>query len=339
MKNRFSFLVLLLILGSCNHQAVTFNSVNFELVQLADGVYGCIHRFGGKAICNAGIIDNGRESMIFDCFLSPDAAKELLAATEELDLSPLRYVVNSHSHNDHIRGNQVFSEDIRIISTTKTKELIEKWEPLDIADEKKYAPGRFQYYDSLYTAFQGDTATREYQQILMWRPYYRILANSHNEISTRLPDLFVDDFQSFDGPNRRVQLISKGPGHTESDLVLYLPDDQILFSGDLIFNECHPYVAHGSIPDWQNWLAYLNSLDIQSIIPGHGQIGSNLLITQMEQYLTDLNSLAGELHDQKDSIQDFSAVQVPVDYQDWWFDRFFPVNLQFAYDNHQSTDD
>lgn len=131
---------------------------------MADGVYACIHKIGGKAISNAGIIDNGKETFIFDTFLSPDVAKELLLAVKQLNLSPVKYVINSHSHNDHIRGNQVFCNDVKIISTERTKELIEEWEPLDLQEEKIYAPGRYSYYDSFYQSFKGDKNSREYKK-------------------------------------------------------------------------------------------------------------------------------------------------------------------------------
>ena len=89
--------------------------------RLADGVYARILKFGGKAISNAGIIDNGKETFIFDTFLAPDVAEELVQAVEHLRLSPVKYVINCNSHNDQIRGNQVFSDEVKIIGTEMAK--------------------------------------------------------------------------------------------------------------------------------------------------------------------------------------------------------------------------
>jgi glyoxylase-like metal-dependent hydrolase (beta-lactamase superfamily II) len=318
-----------------NHEV---ESDHFDFIELEDGVYSCIHKFGGKATCNVGVVDNGKETIIFDSFLSPTVMKELLDHLNKLDLSPIKYVVNSHYHNDHVRGNQVFSNDVRIISTTKTKELIEEEEPLNIEFEKENAPARFAYYDSLFNAFDGDKQSREYKQILMWRPYYETLSNSHAEVQTRLPDLPVDSFQNFDGPERGIQLISKGPGHTESDLVMYLPYDQIVFTGDLIFNKCHPYVPHGDILKWKEWLDFLNSLNVKTVIPGHGQPGTNALIGQMKHYLLDLEISASNLSKNDQSIDSVDVSFIPDQYKDWWFDRFYVWNLQFAYASIQKTD-
>ena len=117
------------------------------MIELSKGVYACIHKVGGKAICNAGIIDNGKETIFFDTFLSPGVTGEMIDMISHLDLSPVRYVVNSHCHNDHIRGNQLFGKNVSIISTLRTKELIEEWEPQDIQYEKENPPARLSHYD------------------------------------------------------------------------------------------------------------------------------------------------------------------------------------------------
>lgn len=332
LKRVALYTLLCCFLAGCHSEEPKgFSSPNFTLTELAPGVYACIHKIGGKAICNAGIVDNGKETYIFDTFLSPAAAKDLPEAVEQLGLSPVKYVINSHSHNDHIRGNQVFGEDVRIISTKRSAELIEEWEPQDIRDEKVYAPPRFAYYDSLYQAFDGDTTSRAYTQILMWRPYYEILSSSHREVETRLPDTFVENERRFKGPDRTIRLITKGAGHTESDLVMYLPEDRILFSGDLVFNDCHPYVAHGSLPGWHGWLDFLKTLDITTVVPGHGRIGDAREITEMKQYLDDLERHAARLVQRDAAEEEVMGEAVPDAYRDWWFDRFYGVNLRYAF--------
>ena len=105
----------------------TYHSTDFELKPLADGVFACIHKIGGRAISNAGIIDNGEATIIFDTFLDPCVAESFHDIVRTYGLSPVRYVINSHDHNDHVRGNQVFGEDVSIVSTPRTKALIAEW--------------------------------------------------------------------------------------------------------------------------------------------------------------------------------------------------------------------
>ena len=105
----FLWIVTLVALMGCNQRQIpAYVSSNFELIQLTEGVFACIHKFGGKAICNAGIIDNGNETIIFDTFLSPGVAEEFHSIMELYGLSPVRYVVNSHAHNDHLRGSRSY---------------------------------------------------------------------------------------------------------------------------------------------------------------------------------------------------------------------------------------
>ena len=116
---------MMFFLAAINLYAQNFESEHFTIEKLDEGVYSVIHKTGGYAICNAGIVNLGDETLVFDCFISPKAAEELKKAAEELSSNKVKYVVNSHFHNDHIRGNQIFT-DADIISTEKTKELMYK---------------------------------------------------------------------------------------------------------------------------------------------------------------------------------------------------------------------
>jgi glyoxylase-like metal-dependent hydrolase (beta-lactamase superfamily II) len=331
MKKFIIVLLSSILLGCSSNEQFQYNSPNFDLIKLTDGVYACINKVGGKAICNAGIIDNGKETIIFDSFLSPKVAEEMLNIVEKLGLSPIKFVINSHYHNDHIRGNQVFADDVDIISTAKTAELIKDREPLNIKDEKIYAPLRFAYFDSLKTAYTGDSTDREFMNIQLWRPYFEVLSESHKVVKTRLPNLFVKESKSLDGPNRKLQLITNGQGHTASDLVLYLPDDQILFTGDLVFNNYHPYLADGDPEELKNWLDYLNTLEIKTLVPGHGQKGGKELIPVMKTYILSLEGLATKMVETNKVIDDVEKVEIPELYKGWWFDLFFYLNLKFIF--------
>ncbi|TNE56274.1 MAG: MBL fold metallo-hydrolase [Bacteroidetes bacterium] len=338
MKNILTLLVFLSLLTGCRDKASDIRSDHFDLIPLADGVYACIHKLGGQAICNVGIIDNGTETIIFDSFLSPEAAKELPPLAERLGLSPIRYVINSHAHNDHIRGNQVFSPDTDIISTSKTAELIAKWEPEEIAAEKNYAPVEYARADSMLKAFSGDTSSLEFQNLRLLHPYFATLARSHTDVQTRLPNVFVNDTKSLDGPMRKVQLLTRGAGHTESDLVLYLPDEHILFSGDLIFNGMHPYLADGDPEKLMEWLGYLETLEVRTIVPGHGSVGDARLITNIKTYLYDLEGIVQQLHKKGTPPDQAGEIPIPPVFRDWWLDRFFTSNIRFLYSRMAAPD-
>ena len=97
-------------------------SEHFELHQLAGGVYAAIAIEGGAAFSNAGIVDVGGRTLIFDTFENPKAAIDLQDAAEQLTGRPADCVIISHAHPDHWMGNQVLADHASIITTHDIRE-------------------------------------------------------------------------------------------------------------------------------------------------------------------------------------------------------------------------
>ena len=96
-------------------QKKVFTSAHFNIREPAPGVWAAINNDeGGLAICNAGIADLGDRTVVFDPFMNIDAASDLKRAAKILTGRPVGIVLNSHFHNDHIRGNQLFDQSIII---------------------------------------------------------------------------------------------------------------------------------------------------------------------------------------------------------------------------------
>ncbi len=332
MKIRvFLFLMASLMLGCAEGNKKDYSTANFSVIKLADDVYACIHKPGGKAIGNSGIVDNGEATIVFDTFLSPDVAEELIGVVEQMKLSPIKYVINSHFDNDHVRGNQCFSSDVKILSTERTAELIKEEEPKAIAEEKVYAKELYEYYDSLERAFTGDTASGEYMAIKMMKPYFEELSVSHLKIRTRVPDTYVKNEMSLDGSRIKVILIEKGKGHTESDLIMYLPVEGILFAGDLVFNEAHPWLGYGYTEELKTRLTELELMKPHIVIPGHGDPGGIEAIISTREYIEDMERIAKEIVDDGDTLEDIGKVPMPEKYKDWILGNYFYSNLRYMF--------
>ena len=258
-------------------------------------------------------------------------AEELIGAVEQMKLSPIKYVINSHFDNDHVRGNQCFSSDVKILSTERTAQLIEEEEPKAIAEEEVYAKELYEYYDSLDRAFTGDTASREYMTIKMMKPYFEELSESHLKIRTRVPDTYVKNEMSLDGPRIKVILIEKGKGHTESDLIMYLPEEGILFAGDLVFNEGHPWLGYGYTEELKTRLTELELMKPKIVIPGHGDPGGIEAIISILEYIEDIERIAKEIMDAGGTLEDTGKVLMPEKYKDWILGNYFYSNLQFMF--------
>ncbi|MGP4080890.1 MBL fold metallo-hydrolase [Pseudalkalibacillus sp. R45] len=116
---------------------IELENKHFTLQKIKDGVFAALAKQGGGAVANAGIIDLGDQTIIFDTFNTQQAAEELKTAAQDLTLSPITCVINSHWHGDHIRGNQVF-EGIKIISSESTYSKMKELHPNRIKKKERF---------------------------------------------------------------------------------------------------------------------------------------------------------------------------------------------------------
>jgi len=327
LSMRTLFCLFLTLLCTSELAAQEYNSGNFEIRKLADGVFSAIHKPGGYGICNAGIVNLGKETLVFDCCLSPEAARDLKKAAETLTGNPVKYVVNSHYHNDHVRGNQVFS-GARIIASTRTRELMEQLAAAEVEDEKKYVDQEIA--DFTYNMAHEEDSTKMTEHKL-WLGYYQSMKSSHADYQVTLPDYLVDDSLSLKGKKRSVQLVCKGSGHSESDMIMWLPAEKILFAGDLLFIGFHPWFGEADIPGWLSYLNYLKRLGPVAVIPGHGRVGDTTDLDEMSGYLTSVETILREMVKDKIPINRIGAIHVPEKYNSLYFRNFFTPGLTLQY--------
>jgi cyclase len=304
-----------------------FESRHFNIEKLDEGVYAVIHKTGGYAICNSGIVDLGDETLVFDCFISPEAAKDLKKAAEELTGNEVKYVVNSHFHNDHIRGNQVFV-GAQIISTKRTAELIEEIEPEELEWEAKVIDDRI---ETTTQKLAEETDSFKLEELKMWMGYYQAIKESQGNYKITLPNTFMEDTLVIKGTEREAVLFTKGKGHTESDIVLWLPDDKILFATDLLFVNCHLWLGDGFPEDWIRYLQDLQKLNAHAIVPGHGPLGSNEDMDNMINYINTINNIVETAIESNLTEEELKETEIPEEFRDWWFGRFFSPNLVIQY--------
>jgi cyclase len=304
-----------------------FESRHFNIEKLDEGVYAVIHKTGGYAICNSGIVDLGDETLVFDCFISPEAAKDLKKAAEELTGNEVKYVVNSHFHNDHIRGNQVFV-GAQIISTKRTAELIEEIEPEELEWEAKVIDDRI---ETTTQKLAEETDSFKLEELKMWMGYYQAIKESQGNYKITLPNTFMEDTLVIKGTEREAVLFTKGKGHTESDIVLWLPEENILFATDLLFVNCHLWLGDGFPEDWIRYLQDLQKLNAHAIVPGHGPLGSNEDMDNMINYINTINNIVETAIESNLTEEELKETEIPEEFRDWWFGRFFSPNLVIQY--------
>lgn len=320
--------LVLLVVCTFTSTAQLFTSSHFRIEQLAPGVFAAIATGEGYACANAGIVDLGGKTLVFDTFISPNAARDLLRAAEYLTHGPVAYVVNSHFHNDHIRGNQVFPSDVEIISTRSTQEAIRRIEPEQVKWEIQNGP---QLLINKQEALIDESDDEKRRGLILQIAYLKAVRESHAQLSTRLPNVTFEKKLTIEGTVRRVELLEIGGGHTRGDCIMLLPIEHIAFVGDLVSIGMHPYMPDGAPGEWKATLEQMETFPIGTIVPGHGSVGYRIEIKVMMGYIEALEKLASNKVDIRKGNVDFMDEQVPSQYRTWQQAQNFVQNLQFLY--------
>jgi cyclase len=301
-------------------------SRHFKIQQLTGGVYAAIAAGGGAAISNSGIIDLGDSTLVYDTFLTPQAAKDLRRAAMELTGRDPEIIVNSHYHNDHIWGNQVFSPQARLISTTKTRQLIQTEGNAELEWALANSAKSLEKFSRQYADAKSD---RERNEALLWVEYYKGLVEDLPGLTVRLPDLTFDKSMTIHGRSRTLDLIPYEGAHTANDTVLYLREDRITFMADLLFVDCHPYLGECDAFKLLEALKDIEGTETSIFVPGHGPVGDRDDLKLMMEYITMCLERSKTLVLQGiASEEQIGKEELPEKYAAWDLSRFFHANLQ-----------
>lgn len=304
----------------------TYRSTHFSLHPLAEGVTAVIASDAGAAIGNAGLIQLGGQIVVFDTFMTPRAAVDLKRAADELFGRAPTLVINSHYHNDHIWGNEVFEGSAPIASTIRTRELIatavkEEFDWFSANSAQRLATFRAEYREA---------DERQRAELLFWITYYETLAAALPTLKVVMPDVTFDDRMDIYGGGRKAEIIAFESAHSENDAILYLPQDGIVFMSDLLFVGCHPYLADGDALKFLKALKEIEKLDATCFVPGHGAVGTRDDLALMIAYIERCLQLAQEMRRAGEtSKENIAALKIPEPFQDWRFSNFFQMNMQF----------
>lgn len=302
------------------------SSRHFGLERLADGVYAAVHADGGWVVCNVGLVDLGERTLVFDTGLTPQGALDLHAVAVALTGRAPYYVVNSHYHNDHIRGNQVFDDGL-LVSTARTRELMASREPVSVEQDRKQAPEGIAEMEAL----AGSEDPLKRREAALFLPYWQAILASLPGLTLRLPSLTFGESLALHGSKRTARLVPMA-GHTESDCVLFLPEEGVVFCGDLLFVRCHPYLGHGDPEIWLSTLDWLEGLGASVYVPGHGPVGGGQDLDGMRLYIRTLTQLAREVGAKGGTAEDAAKVPLPELFADWDVPSHYEYNMRFLYE-------
>jgi glyoxylase-like metal-dependent hydrolase (beta-lactamase superfamily II) len=307
----------------------------FDVTQVADGVYAAIGKNG--AFCNAAVIVNGADALVVDTHLRPLWAHDLIQQMKGITDKPVRYVVNTHWHPDHVQGNEayvnVFGPTVEYLAQHNTRDdMIHKAIPSiqdslrDVPEaiakmEKSLADGK----DDRGQPLTGEDRARLNAQIADQKVYLGEL--KHMQIT--LPTITFERSLYLHKPgDRTIQVLYFGKGHTRGDVVVYLPKEKAIATGDLLTNGI-PFMRDAYPVEWVATLEAVQKLDWTVAIPGHGdvqhgkeQIGR--LITFMKDMVAQVRSAVAQgksLEETRKTVNlsshspDFAAYKTPAAFQ------------------------
>lgn len=239
----------------------------FSLQPVAEGVYAAIAVRGTGAMANAGIIDLGDQVVVFDSMYTPQAGQALHDAAVQLFGKPVTLLLNSHFHLDHTGGNQAFP-GVPILSTAKTRSLTHERTTQFLT----FAKAHPDYPLTVKQALERETDAKKRQEKAYELGELLAMDAALPILVPTLATLTFHDSITLHGSKRSAVLRSLGNGHSPCDSALFLPDDDILFAGDLLFAGAHPSIMTGNVPEWISILDALLQDCPALIVPGHGPV-------------------------------------------------------------------
>ena len=258
-------------------------SEKFETVKLADGVYAAIRKEppGFAVESNSVFIICDNEVIVVDAQSNQASTKEVLAALRKLTPKPVKYVINTHWHDDHIIGNQVYRDafpGVEFIAHAKTRAYLPT---TGMEARKKWHEGGLpQFVEQLRTILKsnknskGEPLTEEQRaslasDIALGEGYMTVPAG----YEPVLPTMTVEDKLTLYRGGRTIEILFLGRGHTSGDLVVYLPQEHIVAAGDLLVWPI-PFIGgdQSHVGDWGATLEKLRALRASIIVPGHGPV-------------------------------------------------------------------
>ncbi|HEY7292247.1 MAG TPA: MBL fold metallo-hydrolase [Vicinamibacterales bacterium] len=255
--------------------------------KVADGVYYATASGTMTTGANSPILVNDDEVLVVDSSITPASARALVADIKAITPKPVRFVVDSHYHYDHAFGNQIFGSDVQVIGhdRTRTRLLTNVMEQYTFLNSVQPVPARV---DALKQRIAQEKDPQ--QKAALERQVANSLAylEQVKEVKVTPPTLTFNDTMTLVRGSREIRILYLGRGHTDTDVVVFLPKERIVCTGDLM-ESVVSYAGDSYPEDWIATLDKLRALDFDTVMPGHGVVFQGKgKIEAFQRYLRDM---------------------------------------------------
>jgi cyclase len=288
---------------------------HFNISEVASGVWACIAGASQAAVGNAAIIDTGGRTIVVDSFMTTVGAAELRLVAEQLTGRSVFMLVNTHWHGDHTYGNQVFS-DVSIVATESTSRAI-------ASDSTSNLEAYGAELDAAIASFEALLKSDSEADRIVAERRLRRLALLREDVGIfqmTLPDVLIDSELVVED-QRRVEILTYGGGHTDSDVFVWVPDVRAVVAGDLGFQGKHPRMVDAHPAAWAEILRQILELGPSTVIPGHGEPGDRGQLELLVPYFEEAQRLLVEYDGS------WADVTLPKGTEEWDWDYHYSQGL------------
>lgn len=275
----------------------------FETVDLGHGVLVFIapetrsQVVSGNSVAILG--DDG--VLVVDSGEFPRLTRQMIAEIRKRTDQPVRYVVNTHWHFDHVMGNSAYRQEfpgVAIISTSATKSNGDLFVPDSLEAQKKLLPAGEERLKQMLAS--GKNAAGKNLDAAALQGYRGLLADIEEfqplmaEMRYESPNVTFTDRMDLYLGKRQVQVMFLGKGNTAGDAVVYVPDAKLLATGDLVVMPV-PFATTSFIEDWIHTLDKMQTFEVADLVPGHGPVQHDFVYVRT--FEDTLKSLVAQVKD------------------------------------------
>ena len=301
MRRLIAVLTALCLAGSVANAAGRFE---FEFEEIAGGVWAGVRPDSPRfpVMGNATFVISEAGVVVFDGGGVPAMAEQLIGKIRTLTDRPVTHVVISHWHGDHHFGIRPFVEtfpNVQVVAHSFTDRAM-RGSPIDyIANYATFVDTRFpEYRRAIATGQHADGNPVSDHDLLVYRDMVsepELVDREFQRVTLTLPTLMFDDALTIRSGARTIELRSLGHGNTEGDIVMWLPEERVVASGDLVVLPS-PYAFNMPPAKWADTLRELDALDYETLVPGHGPVQHD------SQYVELLIAVADDIVAQRDAL-------------------------------------
>jgi glyoxylase-like metal-dependent hydrolase (beta-lactamase superfamily II) len=276
----------------------TYTGPAFRFNKVKEGIYHAIGTGALAVVGNSAVIVNDNDVIVVDDHVSPAAAWALVEEVKTISTKPVTTVINTHFHFDHAHGNQIFGPEVQIIG----RMLLGKSTAMPLF--QNYLNGLPGQVEGLRkrVASETDAAARAKLQTQLQVAENNLA--SQKELRPTPPNVTLTTEMALHRGTREIQIRFLGRGHTAGDVVVFLPNEKVVITGDFLTSGLSN-MSDSYPQEWAAALDALKKLDFDTVLPGHGEAFTDKAkIDYFQAYLRDVWTETSRLRQQGVSAEE-----------------------------------